>query len=645
MFFTQMTLFASLATFIVSIVFLWTNRLYVSGEEGYDFFESISYETNLNSIQKKYTFGKSFPLLYKHNISQVISTSNAFAIRIATSEKENFDYIKSLEKRKYSSDDDYFKVLDPHKKAAYYVVFGHEDSGGLLKNLTFSPKKPDYLLPLEDNELNKNHILIANDVCAQSNSFLALYENEFYCWGAETECQGWNQVKGKNMLNEILKVYCHRLSHAAFVLLRNPHEDYNGYLSPVGSILKNNKSLDLFKTVSEKITPEGILYASTLSESVFLLPGKRLLLMNSSSPLFNKEIYVENIYTFYNSTVITEKNGQVHWISNKSFSKSRRLNEKHYSYDDPVIDVAGGNSAFAVLYKKGGVYMIHANTDFNEERVSSPTFLGFADVKNKLQNNIVRIIANKQAFCAVTNTGYLTTWGSIQYGGNVSNFSVWPSGDTIEAYLPVEPFFGSATCCSFAFRTQMGKLLVWGNNLMGARFDELAQTLLVKDIQPLHNSFYVLTDLGSLISTGSTTVITSWEVSASSSNAFLPRPIQYLFHNDYSTLGLMGHLCKASDTRKWSECSTRCGKGLQEQHVVFQDYPINTLCQIESVSAIRSCLSKKCDDTNETSSSISFISSNKMLLIIIVIILCAAIIFLFIFCCLKRRYRRINIHF
>jgi hypothetical protein len=59
--------------------------------------------------------------------------------------------------------------------------------------------------------------------------------------------------------------------------------------------------------------------------------------MNSSSPLYNKEIYVQNIYTFYNTIAITEKNGQVHWISSKSFSISNRLNEKKYSYNVRIL--------------------------------------------------------------------------------------------------------------------------------------------------------------------------------------------------------------------------------------------------------------------------------------------------------------------
>jgi hypothetical protein len=83
--------------------------------------------------------------------------------------------------------------------------------------------------------------------------------------------------------------------------------------------------------------------------------------------------------------------------------------------------------------------------------------------KEKLQNNIVRILANEKAFCAVTDSGNLITWGYIQYGGNVSNLSVWPSGDTLDAYLPVEPFFGKTTCCAFAFRTQVLLRLPFNN--------------------------------------------------------------------------------------------------------------------------------------------------------------------------------------
>jgi hypothetical protein len=59
-------------------------------------------------------------------------------------------------------------------------------------------------------------------------------------------------VKGKNKFNEILKVYCHRLSHSAFVLLRNQHEEYNSFLSPMGSLLQNKETIDSFKLISEK---------------------------------------------------------------------------------------------------------------------------------------------------------------------------------------------------------------------------------------------------------------------------------------------------------------------------------------------------------------------------------------------------------
>jgi hypothetical protein len=185
-----MSLRVTVCIFFVTIVFSWTNVLYINGTKEYDFFESINYENNIGSIQKKYTFSKDFPLLYKHNISQVVSTSNAFAIRLATCNEENFEYIQSLENRGQESEDDNFQILDPHRKQAYYIVFGHEDFGGSLSNSNLHLSQIDNLLQVEENTLNKNHIFIANDVCAQYNSFLALYKDELYCWGAANECEG-----------------------------------------------------------------------------------------------------------------------------------------------------------------------------------------------------------------------------------------------------------------------------------------------------------------------------------------------------------------------------------------------------------------------------------------------------------------------
>lgn len=185
----------------------WVFQPLVAGalETPYDKLVVNAWAWDLNSKIMTTDLGRQLSNLNGKNISDVVATDLAFAVRIANDEEEAAQAAQRF-RGKGGHDAHHKPIADGERKAATWVVWGEfqeaqginqtynddKNWGGKASAEAIEALRAADTWPADIAEIGRTvgHVVYANDICPLKNAFVAILKGKVACWGSQATCEG-----------------------------------------------------------------------------------------------------------------------------------------------------------------------------------------------------------------------------------------------------------------------------------------------------------------------------------------------------------------------------------------------------------------------------------------------------------------------
>lgn len=137
------------------------------------------------------------------NVTDVVATDRAFAVRIANNDFEAVSAISKFKNATIHDAKNSHPIADGSKTAGVWVVWGDysdppdsnpgEDFGGLVPKEVLDLLQSDSRIPagvIDKSSKTYGHVIYANDICPMKNAFVGILSGKLFCWGNKLSCTG-----------------------------------------------------------------------------------------------------------------------------------------------------------------------------------------------------------------------------------------------------------------------------------------------------------------------------------------------------------------------------------------------------------------------------------------------------------------------
>lgn len=568
--------------------------------------------TGDNAQDMKYLKGK--------NISEVVGTSSAFAVRIAVDDREATQFINRI-KSLSSVTTETHEVLDGSRAITEYVVWGDAEVGGIVTGDAFEVVKPSVGSAAADagaleDPTQKGHIIFANDVCPLRDAFVAVLDGKLACWGSKVTCAQWQTVTGGQSNLKVVKVFCPREARVAFPLLNSNHPKYGGYLSIFGDIDSGAAfpSDTAFQGLLKEVRDAGLIQAVANEKAVaVLLPGGIVqawgdkntggTIPDPSAAQFVKKLVANSV----GFAALKSAGSVVSWGAFYQRYIPKRITEDGLGKSH-VKDIIASRDCFVALLDDGSIATWGAGNQLycNEEgAIGSVEYVPFRDIQASVQADVVRVVPSDDAFCAIKSNGAVVTWGNRTSGGTTDQPATGGSATQLHTSSVglALPDTVQATCCAFSFIRTDGGFAAWGNVDFGGFVESTHKNQIARKLLATRREvIYLDTSGGIVVNSGDQ--YGYWGKTGTDAVHFINAEVTHLFGTSAGFMALFGKDCEVGPLGAWSVCTASCGGGTQSRSREVVKYPQNGYCT-QSLREDGTCNTAACAE----SSDIKFLSN------------------------------------
>lgn len=177
------------------------------------------------------------------NVSDVVATEQAFAVRVAYGEEEAKAAYKTFSSSESGIDAHEHNVALGSRPPTLWVIWGEPEFGGTVPPDVLSFLRDASTWPSEIAETGSTvgHVIYANDLCPLKDAFVAILKGKMACWGNAETCTGWQSIMEDRESLSVEKVLCAVNGYAGIPLLNGGHPLYKAHLSLFGRPLAGGR--------------------------------------------------------------------------------------------------------------------------------------------------------------------------------------------------------------------------------------------------------------------------------------------------------------------------------------------------------------------------------------------------------------------